>query len=130
MRAQASITCRIGGAESPNTNLGGSVFRYVADGKGGLRPAAGTGRSAEWSFSRQTLRVIAHRPAGFYRYEGAVSGRRALPPGDHSALSHAVVRGKLYASSYDGCGYIASIERWERHGAAESADKPIRSKRG
>ena len=92
--------------ESPNTTLGGKVYRYEGDRKwvdcGQLPKAEAVGGMAV--FRGRLYATSLYRPAGFFRYEGGTRWEPAgLPPGERRVGALAPFNGHLYAGSYDGC---------------------------
>lgn len=107
-------------SESPNANLGGSVFRYDGDGKWvdcGRLPATETVGGLV-VYRGDLYAGSLYKPAGFFRYKGGKEwvvcptprdGRRVVALGIHN--------GYLYAGSYDGC----AVYRYDGTAWAEEA---------
>jgi hypothetical protein len=97
---------RFGGSamtESTNTNPGGGIYRYAADGKwepcGKLAGVEAIGGMVV--FGGKLYASSLYRPAGFFRYEGGAEWTALATPGVRvEALG--VFDGYLYATSYDG----------------------------
>ena len=100
--------------ESPNTKLGGRVFRYAGDAKwvdcGQLPETEAVGGLVV--FQGRLFASSLYKPAGFFRYEGGTKWTR-LPdaigpdyqtgePGPRRVVALTVHDGFLYATSYDG----------------------------
>ena len=100
--------------ESPNTLLGGHVFRYVSEKKwvdcGQLPDTEAVGGLVV--FQGRLFASSLYKPAGFFRYEGGTQWTRlsdAIGPdyktgelGPRRVESLTVHEGLLYATSYDG----------------------------
>lgn len=97
---------RFGGSslpESTNTNFGGGIYRYEADGRwaacGKLEGVEAIGGMVV--FGGKFYASSLYRPAGFHRYEGG-SQWTALPTPGVRVEALGVYDGHLYATSYDG----------------------------
>jgi hypothetical protein len=98
---------RLGGsalAESPNTTLGGRVFRYDGDDRwvdcSQLRGVEAVGGLAV--FRGRLYASSLYRPAGFFRYEGGNEWTDCGTPDGKRVEALGVYNGHLYATSYDG----------------------------
>ncbi len=97
---------RFGGSslpESTNTNLGGGIYRYAADGHwipcGKLDGVEAVGGLVV--FQGKLYASSLYQPAGFFRYAGGTDWAVLPTPGARvEALG--VYNGHLYATSYDG----------------------------
>lgn len=98
---------RLGGSaltESPNTTLGGKIYRYEGDEKwtdcGRLPNAEAVGGLVE--FRGKLYASSLYKPAGFFRYEGDTAWKACGVPNEKRVEALCVFRDHLYASSYDG----------------------------
>lgn len=89
--------------ESENTNLGGKVFRYEADGRwtdcGQLPGAEAIGGLTV--FRGKLYASSLYRPAGFFRYEGEQNWTPLDVPDGKRVGAMTVFNGQLFAGSYD-----------------------------
>ncbi len=103
--------------ESPNTQLGGRIFRYEPPNHwhdcGQLPNTEAVAGLV--SFRGHLYASSLYKPAGFYRYEGEKNWVDAgTPNGARRVEALAIFNGFLYASSYDGGNvYRYDGERWE-----------------
>lgn len=100
--------------ESPNTTLGGRVFRHEGGTKwvdcGQLPDTEAVGGLV--TFQGQLYASSLYKPAGFFRYEGGTQWKRLADaigpdiktgePGPRRVVSLTVHEGFIYATSYDG----------------------------
>lgn len=97
---------RLGGSaldESKNPNLGGKIYRFVADNKwiacGQLPETEAIGGLVVY---RDKLYASSlYRPAGFFRYEGGTTWTPLSVPNGKRVDSLCVYNGDLFASGYD-----------------------------
>ncbi len=118
---------RLGGsslAESENPNLGGKVYRYVADGKW---ESCGTLPDVEAIngmvvFRDKLYASSMYAPAGFFRYEGGTQWTSCGTPDGKRVEALGVYNGHIYASGYDeGAVYRYDGQSWAHMGLIEDA---------
>lgn len=95
-------------AESPNTNLGGRVFRYDGTKANGTSTWTDCGQlpnaeavSGMVVFRGSLYAASLYKPAGFFRYEGDQKWSEIAVPDGKRVEALAVYNRHLYASSYD-----------------------------
>lgn len=90
--------------ESPNTTLGGRIFRYAGDQRwidcGRLPETEAIGGFVVYRGALYASSL--YRPAGFYRYGGGTEWVSAGTPDGKRVVALAVHDGYLFGSSYDG----------------------------
>lgn len=95
--------------ESPNTNIGGRVFRYEGTNTNGASMWTDCGQlpnaeavSGMVVYQGHLYAGSLYKPAGFFRYEGDQKWSDIGVPDGKRVEALAVHNGHLYASSYDG----------------------------
>eukprot|EP00913_Durusdinium_trenchii_P008807 g8273.t1 len=110
--------------ESDNPNLGGTVYRYEADGKWescGRLPKV-EAINGMVVFNGKLYASSMYAPAGFFRYEGGTKWTSLPTPGGKRVESLTVYNGAIYASGYDeGAVYRYDGTNWSHLGRVGQA---------